>query len=71
VAGNNKSERIVTGNGGKRGRQQKEGLLWQKRSDPGIGCGRIILDLDNKDVAEGGGKQKNGFVFWWQGQLLR
>ncbi len=49
VAGNNKSERRAAGNGGKRGRLE-EGFLLPKRSDCGIGGGRGILDLENKDA---------------------
>jgi hypothetical protein len=50
VAGNNKSERTAGGNGGKRGWRLEERLSWPKRSDLGIGGGRGILDLDDKDA---------------------
>ncbi len=40
----------MAGNGSKSGQQPEEGLLWSKRSDCGIGSGRGILDLDDKDA---------------------
>jgi hypothetical protein len=62
VAGNNKSERLAAGNGSKRGWRPEEGLPWPKRSDCSIGGGRGILDLDNKDACNWGGRQAGGWV---------
>jgi hypothetical protein len=50
LAGKEESERTMAGNGGKRGRQLEKGLPRPKRSDPGIGGSRGILDLDDKDA---------------------
>ena len=60
MAGNDKSERTAAGNGGKSGQQPEEGLPWPKMSDRGIGGGRGIFDLGDKDACGLGWQQAGG-----------
>ncbi len=57
MAGNDKSERTAAGNGSKKGQWLEEGLPWPKMSDGGIGGGRDILDLGDKDACGLGWQQ--------------